>query len=362
MSPRKSRPTRDLTRRDFLRKAGAASAVGALAGTAMPVYAQAREQIVLIDWGAAYHQFFAGEFKAAFEKKYACDLVIQSMGTAEKNARLLAEAERPTMHVVMIEPMFCAKLATMDIVARITPNECPNLKNLFPVVQNFFGGVGVPHGIVARGIAYNHDKVKGVPTWETMWQPEYRGKVGGPAHGSEEMSMQFLTAASLMTGGSVTDLEPGWAKLREFKKQSPVWWSTNAVRNQYQQRGDLWMTISSNGHTYALTDRGVPLSFTLPKDQSFLSGSALVVPKAVGQSKLEFAYKLMDMIISDEWQAKAAPSTFWAPVVQGIKLETEVARRTASAEVGTLKMLDYTNIIANLDKLAERYRDQVVSN
>jgi hypothetical protein len=25
-------------------------------------------------------------------------------------------------------------------------------------------------------------------------------------------------------------------------------------------------------------------------------------------------------------------------------------------------MLDYTNIIANLDKLAERYRDQVVSN
>ena len=93
MPPRKSRPTRDLTRRDFLRKAGAASAFGALAGTAMPVYAQAREQIVLIDWGAAYHQFFAGEFKAAFEKKYACDLVIQSMGTAEKNARLLAEAE-----------------------------------------------------------------------------------------------------------------------------------------------------------------------------------------------------------------------------------------------------------------------------
>jgi len=44
------------------------------------------------------------------------------------------------------------------------------------------------------------------------------------------------------------------------------------------------------------------------------------------------------------------------------QMETEVARRTASAEVGTLKMLDYTNIIANLDKLAERYRDQVVSN
>src|SRR5690242_3514115 len=178
MSQRKPRPAR-LTRRDFLRNAGAVSAAGTLS---LPVYAQSREQLVLIDWGAAYHAFFAGEFKAAFEKKYACDLVIQSMGTAEKNARVLAEAERPTMHVVMIEPMFCAKLAAMDVVARITPDHCPNLKNLFPVVQNFFGGVGVPHGIVARGIAYNHDKVKGVPTWETMWQPEYRGRVGGPAH------------------------------------------------------------------------------------------------------------------------------------------------------------------------------------
>jgi hypothetical protein len=48
--------------------------------------------------------------------------------------------------------------------------------------------------------------------------------------------------------------------------------------------------------------------------------------------------------------------------VEGIKLEAEVARRTASSEVGTLKMLDYTNIIANLDTLAERYRDEAVSN
>jgi spermidine/putrescine-binding protein len=229
-------------------------------------------------------------------------------------------------------------------------------------VQNFLGGVGVPHGIVARGLAYNHEKVKVAPTWETMWQPEYRGRVGGPAHGSEEMSMQFLTAASLMAGGSVSDLEPGWQRLKAFRAQSPVWWSTNAVRNQYQQRGDLWMTISSNGHTYALTDRGLPLSFTLPPGQSFMSGSALVVPKAIGPAKLEFAYKLMDMIISEEWQAKAAPSTFWAPVVPGIKLDPEVAKRTASNEAGSLKMLDYTNIVANLDKLAERYRDDAVSN
>ncbi len=361
MSRRNSETAR-LTRRGLLRMAGTGAIAGALGDIAAPALALSREQIVLIDWGAAYHKFFAGEFKAAFEKKYACDLVVQPMGTAEKNARLIAEAERPTMDVVMVEPMFAAKLAAMDVVARITPDQCPNLKNLFPVIQNFFDGVGVPNGIVARGLAYNRDKVKGVPTWESMWQPEYRGHVGAPSHGSEEMTMQFLAAASLINGGTVSQLEPGWQKLKAFRAQKPLWWSTNGVRNEYQQRGDLWMTVSSNGHTYALADLGVPLSFTLPADQSFLSGSALVVPKAIGASKLDFAYKLMDLIISDEWQAKAAPATFWAPVVQGIKLDAEVARLTASAEVGRLKLLDYTYINANLDKLAERYQDEVVAN
>jgi putative spermidine/putrescine transport system substrate-binding protein len=359
---RRTSPTVGALSRRSLLAAGTGAIAGTLGGIAAPALALSREQLVLIDWGAAYHKFFAGEFKATFEKKYACDLVVQPMGTAEKNARLLAEAERPTMDVVMIEPMFAAKLATMDVVARITPAQCPNLKNLFPVIQNFFDGVGVPHGIVARGLAYNHDKVKGVPTWEAMWQPEYRGHVGGPSHGSEEMSMQFLAAASLINGGTVSNLEPGWQKLKAFRAQKPIWWSTNGNRNEYQQRGDLWMTVSSNGHTYALADRGVPLSFTLPPNQSFLSGSALVAPKAIGASKLDFAYKLMDMIISDEWQSKAAPSTFWAPVVQGIKLDPEVARRTASDEVGRMKLLDYTYLNANLDKLAERYQDEVVAS
>src|SRR5262245_59484551 len=103
MPQRKSRPSRRLTRRDFLLKGSAIGAAASLA-PCLPAYAQAREQLVMIDWGAAYHAFFAGEFKAAFEKNHACNLVIQSMGTAEKNARLLAEAERPTMHVVMVEP------------------------------------------------------------------------------------------------------------------------------------------------------------------------------------------------------------------------------------------------------------------
>lgn len=355
-----SNPTR-VSRRRFLRASTGALAAAAAASPWRVALAQARERLVLIDWGGAYHAFFAGDFKTAFERRYRCDLVVQSMGTAEKNARLIAEAERPTMHVVMVEPQFAAKLATTGVVVKVSSAEVPNLKNLYPVVQDFFGGVGVPHGIVTRGLAYNHQRLKSVPTWETMWQPEYKGHVGGPANGSEEMAMQFLAAAAMINGGDQNNLEPGWQKLREFRKQAPIWYGTNAIRNQHQQRDELWMTLSSNGHTYALADKGVPLGFTLPPGKSFLSGSALVVPKAIGPSKLEFAFKLADMIISDEWQAKAAPTTYWAPVVRGIKLDPKVMERTArSEEVERLILLDWVRINKDLDKIAERWRNEIV--
>ena len=353
-----------MTRRDFLKKGVQAGlAAGVISSLPRPTWGAAKEEIVMITYGGAYQSFFSTVFKAAFEKRYPCTLVVQAMGVPEKTAKLLAEKERPTMHVIMIEPKDAVAWNEWDVLTKLTKDNVPNIKNVLKTAQDPYGfQTSIAHGFNVRALAYDYENVKPEPQWETMWDPKYRGRVGMIANCSEEMGIQFLTAAAMLAGGSPSNVEPGWKKLKEWKDtMRPIFYANNAIRNQYQTKRELWMCLSTSTHTYALAQTGVPLKLAKPKGKSFLGGSAVVVPKNIPQSKMEFALKCTDMMLEPEWQIKGTEATYLNPSVSGLQVPKKLlAVLPSQEELNQYILLDWRTINKQVDKWAERFRNEIL--
>jgi putative spermidine/putrescine transport system substrate-binding protein len=354
-----------VSRRTFLKSS---LAVGVVSGVTQAfssrTFGAAREEIVMVTYGGAYQNFFSGAFKEAFEKRYPCTLVVQAMGVPEKSAKLLAEKDHPSLHVIMVEPKDAIAWNEWGILTRLTKDNVPNIKNVYKTAQDPYGfQTSVAHGFNCRALAYDTVNIKSEPTWEMMWDPKYRGKVGMISNASEEMGIQFLVVAAMLAGGDQRNIEPGWKKLREWKEtMRPIFYANNAIRNQYQTKRELWMCLSTSTHTYALAQTGVQLKLAKPKGKSFLGGSAIVIPKNLPTSKMEFALKCADMMLEPEWQIKSAEETFLNPSVKGVEVPKKLLEvLPTQEELDQLILLDWRYINTQADKWAERFRNEIQS-
>lgn len=66
------------------------------------------------------------------------------------------------------------------------------------------------------GIAYNPKKITTPPTsWEDLWRPEYKGRVGITGLGSS-LGTAFMVEIAKLNGGSETNIEPGFEAMKKL--------------------------------------------------------------------------------------------------------------------------------------------------
>lgn len=238
-------------------------------------------------------------------------------------------------------------------LARRSPTGLRNLDSVYPELLKKSQGYGVPATYSLVGIAYNTTLVKSPPqSWADLWRPEFKGKVG-IARTSSNLGLATLAIAAKTHGGSETDLDVGWDRLKALDAKAA---RSPASLTQMLEREEIALAPLWNNNTAAAAAKGLPIAFIKPKPGaiaiiSFFSGIAKSRHPALVDEWL-------DGILSPAYQARAAGAPYYfGPTVRGVSVPAEARAYTPSTpeEVLALQTIDWTRIVPVRGQLVERF-------
>lgn len=249
------------TRRGLL-KTAAIGAVGLAAPAILPRGALAQtKRITIADVGGAP----AAAIKTAF-----CDPFQQETGIEVVN--VAHDADPVSQFKMLVDTktfLWDACMVTPDHVARLheagdyieTLGFAPeSVDGMIPgTLTADWAGFSV-YGII---MAYRNDKFgeNGPKTWADFWDVEkYPGRRGLYRGASGMLELALLADGVAPQDLYPIDMDRAFAKLDQIKEHVSVWWASGAQNTQILQNGEVDMSDSWAGRTFAAIDAGAPVT------------------------------------------------------------------------------------------------------
>lgn len=237
-------------------------------------------------------------------------------------------------------------------IQQLDPAQVPNVGNLLPYFADKSQGYGVPVSYSLIGIAYNTELVKTPPqTWEDLWSPEYKGKVGIP-RASSNLGLGVLVQAAKTFGGSEGNLEPGWQKLKELE---PKIGRSPTQLLQMLEREEVAVAPIWNNEAASAAAKGLPIAFVKPAPGpialiSFMSA-------VTGSRYPELVNEWMNELLTPEYQAMAAGKRYiFGPTIEGVEISEEISAYAASVEeVAGFQTVDWSIIASQRGAIVEEF-------
>ena len=198
-------------RRSLLKGAAALGATSVLP----PGFALAQAQTLVVatfpgTWSEAHREFLL----PAFRKKTGATAT-QSilLGTDQVSRLAAAKGGKPPFDVALFDSPQVLDAAKQGLIVEYPKAKSPNFTDLLPEFQDKWG----PRiSMQVIGIGYNPKKIKTPPTsWEALWDPQYKGRVGLTALNSQ-LGIAFLAEINRLRGGTEDNFEPGFKAIREL--------------------------------------------------------------------------------------------------------------------------------------------------
>ena len=347
MNIRHPLPTRSwsLSRRRFIEGAGAAGIAAAVGSHGVNA---AGSKVVVGTWGGDYQNLIQKNIvpllqPASIEVVYATDQQPPRM------TKMLAEARLPrgTMDISALARNGSYEMYKAGTLLEPDISKIPNAKHLLPQVSVPYA---VPHIYSGRVILYNPKFVTEKPTsYADLWDPKYTGRVG-------VIDVQYLPtieSAAMISGGGLSDYEPGKAKLLELKKMGCKIVPTNEAMAQALKTEEIWMCIMWKARGVQWQNAGVPIKMASPKEGLVLFISEFGIAKNAPDKDAAYAY--LDATLDPRPQQGFIDDMGYNPTVDNVKPEGAMAERVAfsPAEAEAMMVQDYDYLAKNDAQLKE---------
>lgn len=314
-----ARPSRASRLTRLGRLAAAASALLALA--ASPAV-RAQELVVGIFGGS-----FADDSRTChiseFEKKTGAKVALKLGSSSQFAAAIRATGGKSDFDVVYIDNSLAVQLKNEKLLDAIDRSKLSNAADISPRAFDKDGAyvVFMTGGTV---IVYDTKQVKTPPTsWNDLFKPEWAGKVAiGDISGTS--GLQLLLAVNRMKGGTLDNLDPGFAAIKPLAKQSVTLYTQADQIVSLFERGEIAMAAWYPDRAGSAIDKGLPLAVSYPKEGAVGILPALVTPKGGKQPAL--ALKYIDEVLSRTGQACFAEKKYAGPVNLKVTLSDKAAR------------------------------------
>jgi putative spermidine/putrescine transport system substrate-binding protein len=344
--------SRNITRRTFGK--GALASGAAAAALTMPSVIRAQEkELLVISYGGQLqepHRWLGDKMEA----KHA-GLKIRLVTSESQDIVAQIKAARghsPYDAMPNGEPPHLIAMGDGYIQKR-DDSKLSNLGNVYPEFLAKTQGYGVPATYSLIGIAYNEEMVKTPPTsWADLWNEEYAGN-RGICRTSSNLGLGTLAITTKIFGGSESDLEPGWQKLKEL---DPIAGRNPTILAQMLERGEIAIAPLWNNDAAVAAEKGMPIKFVKPDPGPVAIVS--VMSEITGTQHPDLVYEWMDGIISQEYQAFAADAPYYFGVtVKGVDVPEKAKPYTPAtpAEVLALQTVDWSKIVPVRPQLVERF-------
>ena len=310
---------RSFTRRQMLASTGLAA--GGLALTASGASAQALScsDVYVGTWGGDYQDLLIANFEKRVMGGLKVGVAHDVANAPPRKTKLLTErtGRRGTMDVALLSEIDMFEMYKAGVLEELDYSKLKNGANIIPALRRTYS---IPHIYSGKIILYNPNRMSPAPaSYADLWDPKYKGRVGF----ADGLYVQVIEAAALINGGSVTNLEPGKAKLAELKKLDPKVYPSNETLAAALKSEEVWLTIMWRARGVQWKNSGIPMGLAVPKEGATPIIFEAGIPKNAPNKECAYAY--LDAMLDPEGQAGFADKMGYVPTVTNAKLSDKLA-------------------------------------
>lgn len=344
------------TRRTILK-----SAAGALAMPTIITSAFAQEKQLHVGvYNSALGKLVQKEVIPAFEQKHKCRVFTIEGATLSNIAALRATRNAPKFSVMMMDDVGVPQAKEEDLIDKLDPAKIPNLEKVYKRFI-FEGGYGVGFNISAAGMFYNPQTVKGLTSYEQLFEPKFKKRILLNTPRNTQSVLMLIVATALATGKPLKEaqylVDQGWDKLAQLKPNILTIYDSEAMVLMVPQGQADVGGIDYAKSVYPHAAKGVPIDMAPLKEGFFTGINSMTLAKNAPEPELGCAF--IDHMLQPSVLQMLSSQTFGAPSVEGITFTPEVARylpypATKMDDMG-LMTPDWNFIIPRRPAILERY-------
>lgn len=344
-----------LTRRQLSLSALSLGAMGVLPGISM---AQARKLVAATfqgGWEVAHRDVLVPHFR---KTNGNADIALDALLSTDQIAKINAAKSNPPMDVMLMDPGPALTVLEQGLAEPYPIEKSAYYKNLLPSAQEPMGPAVF---FQAVGLSYNPDRIKTPPTsWEDLWKPEYKGRVG-VTNMNSTLGTGFMVEIAKMRGGSEANLDPAFKAMEELKPNIGAVASNPGALAALFSQGQIDIAPGNFNHIQPLKARGVPVEFAKPKEGTIGFKTTMHIVK--GSPNAELAFKFIEAALSPEVQSRLMePPYIIVPTNATLKMSGAVAESIAKDQSEMQKTFvfhDWKKINEQRSAWIERYNREI---
>jgi spermidine/putrescine transport system substrate-binding protein len=233
-----------------------------------------------------------------FEKQTGIK-VTQDYYTSNEELLAKLQAGGTGYDVIVPSDYMVGVMIKSDLLMPLDKSKIPNFKN---IGEDFRGlpydpdnEYSVPYQWGTTGILYNKKEIGELDTWDVMWNPEFKGKMGMLNDTRETMG-----AALYRLGYSVNTTDPDQLDEAEaeLKKQKPLlrgYFDSYSGIRPLVLNGDLLLGHNFSGDAYDALSSNPDLDYVVPKPSATRWTDNMAIPK--GAEHPDNAHKFINYIL-----------------------------------------------------------------
>jgi putative spermidine/putrescine transport system substrate-binding protein len=328
-------------------------------GLAMPRIVRAQAQTLVAatfpgTWSEVDRNIISPAFKQATGAAVTQSIVL---GTDQVARLTAAKGNRPPFDVAFFDTPQVLDAAKDGLIVEYPSAQSPNFKDLIPKFQDKWGPKITMQVI---GIGYNPKKITTPPkSWEELWEPKYKGRVGLTALNSQ-LGIAFLAELNRIKGGTETDFEPAFKALRELLP------NVGAIAANLGAYATLWqqeqIDIAPYNFNFVQTLKGkdVPVELSIPDTGPVGWDTSLHL--VAGAAEPALAVRYIDLHCDAGLQAQMLkPPYDVIPTNAKVKLEGAITTSIAKSEADLAKVrgFDWVKLNPQRGALIDRFNREI---
>jgi putative spermidine/putrescine transport system substrate-binding protein len=334
----------------------AASVLLTLIGTA-----HAQERLTVATYGGNWGEAQKACILDPFAKASGVQVVQETSVSTVTYNKLKQQKGNPSIDIAWIDGGISELAGADGVVAAIDPAKVSNVAGLIDeaVYKNKDGKIyALSTGFYALGIAYNTSEIKAAPqSWFDLWKPEYAGKITLPSP-VNAAGIPFFVHMIKLSGGTLDNPSAAVEKLKAVKVSS--YYDASGVAQAALQSGEAIAAAYYNTAAWAITDKGLPIAFVVPKEGA--PANDIRVHVAEGTKSLDAALKFVNYTVSAEAMNCLAEKLYVGPPTKQYKISDQAQARMPSGKDGGVKNLaipSWDEINAKRQALTEVWNRQI---
>ena len=339
------------------------AAICALALPQGSAFAQQKEfegtKIVVNGFGGNLDDVLVESVSKPLKDQYGITVEIVPGSVASAYAKAMTSRSNPAFDVLITDDITLRAATKAGLIEEVSAADVPNMAQLYP---NFIplGGYGLPFFASVCALAYNKEHVKTPPqALSDLANPELKGRVGIFNLESVGGVVSLISLAEA-NGGSIQNLDPGFAKLKEIAPNLATATSSPVELFNLLQRGEIWASWFWSGRVNALIDQGAPLAIVVPKEK--LRGNLDFVSLVKGTKSRGAALKFMNQITSAQASLAIARSVYFGPTNQTVTLPSGIEKRVlpyGAEMIASMPPVDWDAVVAKRASWIERWNREM---